>query len=951
MQLLTLKNLKNYNLFSDRNNKLILNALLVSKSEIKVRLKNKINDNPSIQLFNHKNRQIFINEIISLPEEYAILLKGNFNISENYFVKINDDQANVFLNPEPEGILDTDFYYETENFGISIKNNKIHFKLWSPPAVKAELILFDKNQKQISLPEKIKLKNTKPGIWEISLNPADYKLKTFNGFFYQYKITAYGKTYTALDPYAKSTAVFCKSSPCKSSLRGDKTNSESSLRGNNYPPPAVDDKTGKAAIINLKSPQANPPGFKRKYRNFDFIENETDIIAYEINIRDFTIQPGTVSKEIAGTFKGFTEKIPYLKELGITHVQLMPVNKAFTQNETDRSYTGKSAKKSNYNWGYDPLNYFTLEGRYSSKPENPYTRIYEFKEMIQALHDAGIGVILDVVFNHTYTANTFENVAPGCFYRLNDDFTISGHTGAGASIETRRKQVRKFIIDVLKFWITEYHIDGFRFDLMSFFDKETIRQIRKEAGRTYNPKNPNELILQGEAWNFTDLKKDAVIKTDFESLNIGIFNDTFRDALAGNGYNHGFIQGNFSENSKLASAIVAGINSFDSNFLPFDKNTFFEPYNLFSKEPGDCLNFMSVHDGLTLWDKINLTVKDPGKKERLQLMKFAYAILLTSQGKIILHAGDEILRTKPLSDFDKEKHRALTSENIDIEEESTHFHENSYCSPDFTNMIRWNRLSNEYSEFANELLDYVKGLIKMRRKFPAFRLNTTKEINRNIEFISTGNCEENKIHSYKSYKLQKLTLKFINGNPGETLYLTGEIHKKDANPVSNPYSLKFNTEGTAKITFGKQEINNFDLQKWDKTRNLNFKLVKTPGQWDFPHNFYSEFGNNSVSPEKINEKLEITINLAEKDFKNIEHDKNCTENYIAFKIKNKIIVVHNAGSETLYLKLKELSNPENRTVIVDNKNAGTNKIENSEVKITKEQISVPRKSTVVIIKK
>ena len=270
---------------------------------------------------------------------------------------------------------------------------------------------------------------------------------------------------------------------------------------------------------------------------------------------------------------------------------------------------------------------------------------------------------------------------------------------------------------------------------MSFIDKETLRQIRTEVGKVYNPENPDELILHGEAWNFTDLKKGAFTKTDFKSLDIGIFNDTFRDALVGNGHTHGFIHGNTGEISRLASAIISGIKTYDADCVPFKKDVFFNPYNLFAEQPGDCLNFMSVHDGLTLWDKINLTVKNPDKKERLRLMKFAYAILFTSQGKIILHAGDEILRTKPLADFDKEKHRALTSEFIDEEEGATYFHENSYQSPDFTNMFRWDRLTNEYAEFSGELLDYIKGLIKMRRKFSEFRLNTAKDINHHIELI------------------------------------------------------------------------------------------------------------------------------------------------------------------------------------------------------------------------
>ncbi len=927
MQRLTLKNLKNYNLYSNASNNLIYTALLFSKSELKIKLKNPLPQNPLIQVYNHKNKAILVSEISSLPEEDAVLIKGNFQLNENYLVKINNEQSNVFLNPDISGISDTDYYYEDTDFGIRFSKNKIHFKLWSPPAVKVELLLFDKNQKLFNTKKPISLKNTKPGIWETEIE------KHYENYFYQYKITAYGKTYSALDPYAKSMAAFN---------------------------PLGEDKTGKAAILNLKSDEANSPDFNRNYSNFKCIDNENDLIVYELNVRDFTIQPGLVNEQIAGTFKGFIEKIDYLKELGITHVQLMPVNKAFTQIETDRTYTGKSVKESNYNWGYDPLNFFTLEGRYSTNPDNPAVRIREFKEMVQAMHNAGIGIILDVVFNHTYTANTFENIAPGCYYRLKNDYTISGHTGAGPTLESRRKQVRKFIIDVLKFWVKEYHIDGFRFDLMSFLDKETMKEIRNEVGKTYNPANPNELILQGEAWNFTDLEKDAFVKTDFDSRNIGIFNDTFRDALAGNGHNHGFIQGKGETSSALASGIIGAVNSYDSNCLPFNKNIFYNPYHLFSEQASDCLNFISVHDGLTLWDKINLTVKDAGKKERLRLMKLAYSVLLTSQGKVILHGGDEILRTKPLADFDKEKHRALTSELIDEEEGTKFFHENSYCSNDYTNMFRWDRQTNAYSEFANDLLSYVKGLIKLRRKISAFRFSTSEEINYNIRFLEDNCNHEHKIHSFKSYKLQKLTLKFINGTPDETFYIAGEVHKNEANPIDNPYILHFNKNGFAEITFNKTQINNFDIEKWNDSQILNFKLVKTPVKWDFPEHFYTDFGNNAISPESINENFEVTIDLSIKDFKNIQNTSVQEKDYIAYVLEQKnsaskqqndykqIIVIHNGSNENLNLIFEELSDCKNIEILVDNDFAGTQAVKNSSVKIYKDKLSIPRKSSTVI---
>ncbi len=937
MQQLTLNKLKYYNLFSDKINKLILRALFISKSKIKIFLKTGLLQNASIQLYNHHKEQITNFDIISSDVQNIITLKGTFEPDANYILKINNEQAHVILNPEVNGILDTYYYSDSIDFGVSLKNNSADFKLWSPPAVRIELLLFDRNQNKIIISKPFLFNNIKPGIWEYNLNPKDIGLKTLEGIYYQYKISAYCKEKIALDPYAVSMAVFDSAS---------------------------DDKIGKGAIINIKSNKANPLGFKRVYSNYKFIANDLDIIVYEINIRDFTIQPSTVDEKVAGTFKGLIQKINYLKELGITHVQLMPVNKAYTQNELDRTYTGKSAKESNYNWGYDPMNYFTLEGRYSTNPENPYTRIYEFKEMVQALHNAGIGVILDVVFNHTYIADTFENIAPGCYYRLTDDYRISGHTGAGASIESRRKQIRKFIIDVLKFYVKEYHIDGFRFDLMSFTDKETIRRIRKEVGLTYNPNNENELILQGEAWNFTDLKKDAVIKTDFESLNIGIFNDSSRDSVAGNGHYPGFVQGNIQESSRLVSAIIGGIDTYDSECLPFNKDVFFDSYNLFAKEPGDCLNFLSVHDGLTLWDKINLSVKDASKKERLQLMKFAYSILMTSQGKIILHSGDEILRTKPLADYDKERHRALTSDNIDTESDSKYFHGNSYCSNDYTNMFRWDRLSNDYSEFAKELFDYCKGLILMRRSIPSFRYSKSESVIKGLKFISFNSQNSHSyFHTFKNLNIKKLTIKFKNGKPNEKLFLIGEVHKNSDNPLNNNYYVNFNDIGIAEITFSREQINNFDLNKWDKSRNLNIKLVKTTKEWNYPEKSYTTFGYNSISPESINEHFETEIDLNIRDFKIINTNNQSISNNIAYTLNNtiekdisenftkvdfkQIVVIHNPDENKVKAVFKNL-NLKKYFVIADGNKAGITKLTETEVIIEDNYVLVPRKSTAVI---
>jgi len=278
-------------------------------------------------------------------------------------------------------------------------------------------------------------------------------------------------------------------------------------------------------------------------------------------------------------------------------------------------------------------------------------------------------------------------------------------------------------------------------------------------------------------------------------------------------------------------------------------------------------------------------------------------------------------------------------------------------------MFRWDRLTNEYSEFTNELLEYVKGLIKMRRSIPAFRLNKTETINKYIRFLSDKCTAENIIHSFKSYKLKKLRLKFKNGTAGEKYYLAGEIHKNNANPLNNPYVLLFDKNGYAEIKFNKNEINKFDLQKWDNSRNLNFKLVKTPGNWDYPKYAYTEFGHNSVSPESINKHFETEIDLNITDFKDINTNNNYENNYIAYTLNNtiekdisdnfkkidfkQIAVIHNPAENILKVEFEKM-NLKKYFVIADSKNAGITKLSETEVIIKENHVLVPKKSSAVI---
>lgn len=888
-----------------------------------------------------------------------------FDLSHNYVVVINNTFNNIYLSPAIGGIIDEYFdATHVTDLGLSFDGNKAVVKVWSPPAGKIELHLFDSNQKRIQAKAPLCFENTGHGLWHLEFSPLDFEgISSLDGLFYQLYVYAYGSASPALDPYALSMAAF-------TSTGGD--------------------KTGKAAIVDMNALKARPEHFKRNYCNRKFMANETDMIAYEVHVRDFTIQPGTVAPEMAGTFKGFLQKAGYLKSLGVTHVQLLPVGNFYTVDETDREYRPSEATESNYNWGYDPHSFFALEGWYATDANNPYTRIKEFRELVQMLHDNGIGVIMDVVFNHTYTVETFENIAPGCYYRYDKDLKISGVTGAGPGVECRRKMVRKLITDALTHFIENYHIDGFRFDLMGFHSHETMQAVRKIAGKAYNKDAPEELILHGEGWTFSDLNlapeanglNAATTKLNYpgKDFDIAFFNDTTRDAFAGHKQNKGYVQGALTFIDKVASGITAGLKSYKSSCKTINTASFNEPYNMFADKPANCLNFLSIHDGFTLWDKLNLSSGGLSKEYRTRLMRMAAAMLFTSQGKIIWHGGDEILRTKPLSKFDKERNRAHTSSNADKEEGTSYFHENSYASNDFTNMIRWDRLSNEYKPLANTMLEYFYGLITMRRSLPSLRYSKPDSVKNGLTFLEPPSHGQELItfNSFHDEGLSSLEIIYKNGPPSQRLYLAGEVYPQNISP--NPDDGKslfidFDARGMGTIKFDAQEIKQFDLNKWGNPDTLFLKLVRRPGVWETLSDAYSEMGHNTIAPQSISPNKKVFIDLS---VKNCEAKSSCCgrDSFLAFHLDNtleddlaqsavktnyaELLVVHNACEEEQIVFTPYINNPNDWHVIADAENAGIKPLKfvahytgadrTTSVKILKENVLVAGKSTTVFAK-
>ena len=455
-------------------------------------------------------------------------------------------------------------------------------------------------------------------------------------------------------------------------------------------------------ILNRKL--TNPENWKNDSRCS--ITQPTDMVLYEVHVRDFSISPdsGILHK---GKYLGFTETgttspeglptgIDHLKELGITHVHLLPVADFYTVDET------KSAPQ--YNWGYDPLNFNTPEGWYATNPYDGYTRTRELKMVVQALHEQGFGVIMDVVYNHSGLIfdSWFNQFVPGYYYRQRADGTLSDASGCGNEMASERAMVRKFIIDSVAWWAEEYHFDGFRFDLMGILDLETMNLIRNRLDLI----DPN-IFLYGEGWIAAESplpENLRATKLNTPKLDrIASFCDDMRDGLKGspfNRYSHGFISGLTLREEKIKFSVTGAINHPQIFYDYVDSSR--QPW---AKSPAQCVNYVSCHDNYTLFDKLQYSCPEASMDEIERMTRLALGILLTSQGVPFLHAGVEMHRTKG-------------------------GHHDSYRSPDEVNLLDWSRKA----EYAN-LFQFTKNCLELRRQHPAFRMADSQMVREKLSFF------------------------------------------------------------------------------------------------------------------------------------------------------------------------------------------------------------------------
>ncbi|WP_447410934.1 type I pullulanase [Clostridium perfringens] len=565
------------------------------------------------------------------------------------------------------------YYYDGELGAIYNKEETI-FRVWSPEAKSLELLLYRDGNTE-SLIERDLLHKKSNGLWEI------VKKGDLNGVYYKYHIVGEDFEHDFVDPYCKALGV------------------------NGY----------RAMVIDLK--KTNPKGWENEKK--PSLENPLDSILYEMHIRDFSIDKSSgVSLENRGKFLGIVEentKVPgtevkttldHLKELGITHVHLLP---SFDFGTVDE----ERLDEEQYNWGYDPVNYNVPEGSYSKNPYKGEVRIKEFKEMVLKLHRVGIRVIMDVVYNHTYSGeNSNLNLSyPGYYHRQDDFGNFSNGSGCGNELASERLMVRKYMVDSLKYWAKEYHIDGFRFDLMALHDIETLKEIREELNKI----DPS-ILIYGEGWNGGDSplpREEACFKCNigkFDKLQIAAFSDDMRDGIKGHVAHlkeGGFVNGgeDFEESIKFGIVASTYHEGVDYNKVNYSDSPW-------ANEPYQTVNYCSAHDNNTLHDKLKIVCENASEEEIIEMNKLSAAIFLTSQGIPFIHSGEEFLRTKT--------------------NEKGEFIENSYNSNDFVNKIDWTR-KVKYMD----LFKYYKGLIELRKEYPLFRLESNKEIREKISFIES----------------------------------------------------------------------------------------------------------------------------------------------------------------------------------------------------------------------
>jgi pullulanase len=553
--------------------------------------------------------------------------------------------------------------YTGGDLGLHYSPGQSSFRIWAPTATQAQLLLYEDGISGTAT-QTIDMQKSQSGSWITSVK------KDLKGKFYVFRVFVNNKWLQEVpDPYAKAVGVNGK----------------------------------RAMVVDLKDTDPVDWSIDKS----PVLKHPTDAIIYELHVRDASIAMNSGIKN-KGKFLGITEKgttnreglstgLDHLTELGVTHIHLLPFYDFYSIDES-------KPEKLQYNWGYDPLNYNVPEGSYSTNASDGITRIRELKELVKTFHQNGLSLVMDVVYNHTMLTegSYFEQFAPGYYYRQTTEGKFSNATACGNETASERSMMRKFMLESLQYWVKEYHVDGFRFDLMGVHDIATMNLIAKEL-RKIKP----DILLYGEGWTagaspLPDSLR-ALKKYAYKLDNIAVFSDDIRDGIKGSVFRHeenGFASGRPGMEESIKFGIVASVKHPQVDYTKVNYSK--APY---ANEPSSTITYAECHDNHVLWDKLAISAKDATVAERKEMHKLALSIVLTSQGISFLHAGTEFLRSKKGN-------------------------ENSFNAGDSINAMDWSLKTKN-----KDVFEFVETLIKMRKEHPAFRMKTAKEITDNIRFM------------------------------------------------------------------------------------------------------------------------------------------------------------------------------------------------------------------------
>lgn len=610
-------------------------------------------------------------------------------------------------------LIDRIFTYNGNDLGAVYSDEGVSFKLWAPLASEVKLMIYDKDD-QTKLLKKFDMTRSSRGVFQIQLpHDAIKGYETLESLYYSYLVSNPGsEPKIVLDPYARSMAPVTVGHNAAVLSLG-----------------SSGDAVGKAAIVNPETAY-----FPVRAANIKGYNNREDAIIYETHVRDFTSDPSIASDLNArwGTFKAFIEKLPYIKSLGVTHIQLLPVMAWYYGDETamDERVMEYKSKACSYNWGYDPHNYFSPDGAYSENPHDPALRIRELKELIDAIHEAGMGVILDVVYTHMASASFLNDIVPDYYFFKDQNGHFLGDFGN--NLATNRNMAAKFVCDSVEYWFREYKIDGMRWDMMGDATKGLVQECFDRAKRI----NP-DVIFIGEGWRtFKGHLSDPTLKGQgadqdwlWETADVGSFGDELRNSL----------KSGFGEEGepKFLSGKAGDVKQIFRNMKG-------QPDNFKTHSPGSVVHYTEAHDNMTVRDVLAKALKlDPeipaNDSQILKRCKLALAMTLAAQGTAFVHSGQEYGRTKQwFADSVPEQKFVKAVDKDGKPFKHPYFIADSYASSDAVNRFEWQKATSEklYPENV-AMVKYFRELTALRKAFPTLRYTSNADADKYMTLLKS----------------------------------------------------------------------------------------------------------------------------------------------------------------------------------------------------------------------